>query len=197
VPAQTPWWESATRPGIFFAGTLGQGSAGLKKHGLPANSGAVHGARYNARVLARRIATARLGRATDANAISPDAIVDRLVLEVATNPALWHQKAYLAWVADAAPDGGFVDAGIQPLAHALDGSGDAVILTVEADGTGSTYPVLYRRTARGVAETVLDGDVFLRFGGEGHRRVFEEAVGGLSGPLAATSVSQDSLSAAK
>ena len=56
LPAQTPFWESATVPGIFFAGTIGQGSAGLKKHGIPSNSGAVQGARYNARVLARHIA---------------------------------------------------------------------------------------------------------------------------------------------
>ncbi|HLO36801.1 MAG TPA: NAD(P)-binding domain-containing protein, partial [Candidatus Deferrimicrobium sp.] len=56
LPAQTPYWESATVPGIYFAGTIGQGSAGLKKHGLPANSGAVHGARYNARILAAHLA---------------------------------------------------------------------------------------------------------------------------------------------
>ena len=56
LPAQTPWWESATLPGVFFAGTIGQGSKGLQKHGIPANSGAVHGARYNARCVAGRIA---------------------------------------------------------------------------------------------------------------------------------------------
>ena len=56
LPVQTPWWESATVPGIFFAGTIGQGSKGLQKHGIPANSGGVHGARYNARVLATYIA---------------------------------------------------------------------------------------------------------------------------------------------
>ena len=28
LPAQTPCWESATVPGIFFAGTIGQGVAG-------------------------------------------------------------------------------------------------------------------------------------------------------------------------
>ncbi|MGZ6338944.1 MAG: NAD(P)-binding domain-containing protein, partial [Candidatus Limnocylindrales bacterium] len=61
LPAQTPFWESATVPGIFFAGTIGQGATGLKKHGLPANSGAVHGARYNARVLARHVAETRFG----------------------------------------------------------------------------------------------------------------------------------------
>src|SRR3989442_3768491 len=32
LPAQTPFWESATAPGSFFAGTITQGAAGLKKH---------------------------------------------------------------------------------------------------------------------------------------------------------------------
>src|SRR5438552_1351810 len=50
LPALTPWWESSNVPGLYFAGTIGQAAAGLKKHGIPANSGAVHGARYNARI---------------------------------------------------------------------------------------------------------------------------------------------------
>ena len=65
-------------PGIYFAGTIGQGSAGLKKHGLPANSGAVHGARYNARVLAAHLA-ARADASTrrrDAPAIASSDLVD-------------------------------------------------------------------------------------------------------------------------
>ena len=53
LPVVSPWWESTSVPGIFVAGTLGQAAKGLQRHGLPANSGAVHGARYNARVLAR------------------------------------------------------------------------------------------------------------------------------------------------
>ena len=61
LPVQTPFWESTTVPGIFFAGTIGQGAKGLQKHGVPANSGAVHGARYNARVLAARIAQTHSG----------------------------------------------------------------------------------------------------------------------------------------
>ena len=59
----TPYWESASVPGLYFGGTLSQAAGGLKKHGLPANSGAVHGARYNARVLARRIAETRFDSA--------------------------------------------------------------------------------------------------------------------------------------
>src|SRR5207247_1669240 len=31
LPAQTPFWESASVPGIFFAGTIMQGSQGLRK----------------------------------------------------------------------------------------------------------------------------------------------------------------------
>ena len=184
VPAQTAWWESATRPGIFFAGTISQGAAGLKKHGLPANSGAVHGARYNARVLARHLA-ARLGVVEPAAVIPPAALADRLTAEVTSNPALWHQKAYLAWVAEADRSGGYRDAGIQPLAHALDvGGPDAVILTVETDASGETYPVVYLRTARGVEERVLDGDLFLDFGREAHRRELAEAVRALDSAAA-------------
>ncbi len=53
LPVQTPWWESATLPGLFFAGTITQGSRGLRRHGVPSNSGAVHGARYNAQAARR------------------------------------------------------------------------------------------------------------------------------------------------
>jgi thioredoxin reductase len=177
LPAQTPWWESATRPGLFFAGTIGQGATGLKKHGMPSNSGAVHGARYNARVLARHIAETRLGAPMARPAIAPNALVDRLLEEAASSPELWHQKAYLAWVATAAPAGGYRDEGIQPLAHALDASGpDALILTLEANELGEIYPVVYLRTARGVEEVILDPDPFLNFGGPLHRRGFDDAV---------------------
>ena len=51
LPIMTNPYESATAPGIYFAGTIGQGVAGLKKYGIPANSGAVHGHRYNARLM--------------------------------------------------------------------------------------------------------------------------------------------------
>ena len=42
LPAQTPYWESPTVPGIYFAGSTSQGSVGLKKYGFPSNSAAVH-----------------------------------------------------------------------------------------------------------------------------------------------------------
>ena len=61
LPAQTEFWESASVPGIYFAGTITQGAAGLKKHGIPSNSGALHGYRYNARVLVRHLAQRHFG----------------------------------------------------------------------------------------------------------------------------------------
>ena len=62
LPTMTHAYESATLPGIFFAGTITQGVAGLKKFGIPANSGAVHGHRYNTRVLVDHVAEHYFGK---------------------------------------------------------------------------------------------------------------------------------------
>jgi thioredoxin reductase len=181
VPAQTPFWESVSVAGIHFAGTLSQGAAGLRKHGLPANSGAVHGARYNARILARHLATTFGIDQPPRPRLPPDALIDRLVEELQEGPELWHQKAYLSWVATVDPDGGFRDEGIQPLAHVLDGGGpDAVVLTLEADGSGAIYPVVYLRRGGRVDERTLQPDPFLDFGGAEHRRELAAAVTGLA-----------------
>ena len=174
IPAQTPWWESASLPGVFFAGTLTQGAPGLKKHGIPSNSGAVHGARYNARLLAGHLARTRFDRPVASKAMAGADLADRLAQEASTSPELYHQKAYLAWVATREPDGGFADRGIAPLADALDEDGpDAVILTLEADGSGAIYPVVYVRTAGGVEERVMEPDPFLDFSGPAHRAAFD------------------------
>ena len=71
LPAVTPLWESANVPGICFAGTISQASPGLRKHGIPAYSGAVHGHRYNGRILARHIAETRFGVAIDRPLVAP------------------------------------------------------------------------------------------------------------------------------
>jgi thioredoxin reductase len=176
LPAQTPYWESATVPGIFFAGTIGQGSAGLKKHGLPANSGAVHGARYNARVLAGHIARTRPdlaggtagGAAADLPEIKAADLADVVVGELASAPELWHQRAYLARVVTLDPAVGARDAGVVPLAAFVDGAGDdgtgdALAMTLEADGTGAIYPVLYLRRGGRIEERAIDPDPLLRF----------------------------------
>ena len=123
LPVQTSWWESATLPGVFFAGTIGQGARGLRKHGIPANSGAVHGARYNARVLARRLAEDRFGIGMHRPVIEPETLIDFLTSEIAEAPELFHQRAYLARVVTADATTGLRDSGVQPLAHALDEGG--------------------------------------------------------------------------
>jgi thioredoxin reductase len=168
LPAQTAYWESATVPGIFFAGTIGQGSAGLKKHGLPANSGAVHGARYNARVLASHIAQTRFGRERRRPAIAAGDVVEFIVRELATAPELWHQRAYLSRVLSVDPAAGVRDEGVVPLAAFLDGAGDdgtvdSIGLTLEADGTSAVYPVLYVRRDGRVEERPVEADPLLRF----------------------------------
>src|SRR5436190_12913941 len=61
LPAQTPYWESPSVPGVYFAGSVTQGSLGMKKYGIPSNSSAVHGFRYNARVLAGWLARMHFG----------------------------------------------------------------------------------------------------------------------------------------
>lgn len=177
VPAQSPYWESASLPGIFFAGTISQGAPGLRKHGLPSNSGAVHGARYNARVLAAHIgrllggsdaaAAGASGAGASGRPLRGEALVQAAASALATAPELWHQRAYLARVFAIEGDGGR-DAGIVPLAAFLDGTGDdgsgpAIGLTLESDGTGALYPVVYSRAGGDVGEHRFDPDVLMRY----------------------------------
>lgn len=175
VPVQTPWWESATVPGIYFAGTIGQGAKGLQKHGVPSNSGAVHGARYNARVLARSIASTHFGYVAERDRLAPDAITSFVGAELAESPELFHQRGYLARVLSADPDGGVVDDGYLPLAHVLDAGGpDALATTLEADGTGAIYPVLYTRIKGKIVEQAIDPDPLMRYDTADARRLIED-----------------------
>jgi thioredoxin reductase len=175
LPVQTPWWESTSLPGVFFAGTIGQGSKGLQKHGVPSNSGAVHGARHNARVLARHIAESRFGITTERDALAPDAIASFVATELAESPELFHQRGYLARVLSADGTGGVRDDGFLPLAHVLDAGGpDALATTLEADGTGAIYPVLYTRMAGRIVEQAIEPDPLMRFDTADARRMIEE-----------------------
>jgi thioredoxin reductase len=172
LPAQTPFWESATVPGIYFAGTIGQGAAGLKKHGMPANSGAVQGARYNARLLAEHLAEKHFGVARERPPLAVAAVLPFLIDEITLAPELWHQRAYLARVVAVDPEHGIVDEGIEPLAHFLDSGGpDAIAATIEADAEGNVYPVLYTRRAGRTAEHVMPGHPLHDFGTDEHRRM--------------------------
>ncbi len=186
LPAQTPWWESATVPGVYFAGTIGQGAQGLRKHGIPANSGAVHGARYNARILARRIASKHFGQASSGRTIDRGSVVDLLTESIARAPELWHQRGYLAQVVSFDPATGVVDEGIVPLAAFLDEGGpDAIAATLEADGTAAIYPVLYLRRGGQTSERVLEPDPMLDFASPRYRAEITSIVRELDPALAA------------
>jgi hypothetical protein len=106
--------------------------------------------------------------------------VDFVTRELADAPELWHQRGYLARVFTADPDLGVVDDGVEPLSHVLDAGGaDSLALTLEADGTGAIYPVLYTRTGGTMAERTLDPDPLLRYDGPDARRVIAEVVRGV------------------
>jgi thioredoxin reductase len=170
LPAQTEFWESASVPGIFFAGTITQGAAGLKKHGIPANSGALHGYRYNARVLVRELARRHFGIELEGQPLDVGDLRDHLLAEATRAPELWHQKAYLSSVVTVDPDVGVQDVGILPLTHFLDHDGpDAVAMTVESDGA-SIFPVLYVRRGGQTEEHALEPDPLHDFEGLPHRR---------------------------
>ena len=180
LPAQTPYWESATVPGIYFAGTIGQGAAGLKKHGIPSNSGAVQGSRYNARVLARHVARTHFAIETKGRALRPEELVGFLLDELTRGPELWHQRSYLARIVTLDPAAGILDEGIEPLARFLDGGGpDAVAVALETDGSGAVYPAVYVRHAGQATEHLLDPDPLLDFEGDRYRRGLAAILGSI------------------
>ena len=141
---------------------------------MPANSGAVHGARYNARALAGRIAADRFGIEPERPHLAPDAVAGFVSTELAESPELFHQRGYLARVVTADPAGGVRDAGVQPLTSFLDGGGeDALAATLEADGSGAIYPVMYTRID---GEQVIEPDPLMRYDTLDARRVIEDLV---------------------
>jgi thioredoxin reductase len=164
LPAQTPFWESASVPGVYFAGTIGQGSKGLQKHGIPANSGAVQGSRYNARVLAAQLARTRFGVKNARPEIEARDLVEFIAGELTDGPEVWHQRAYLARIVSFDPTFGIRDEGILPLAWFVDASGpDSLAITLETDGSGDVYPVLYTRIAGRLAERRFEAHPLLDY----------------------------------
>ena len=96
LPAQTDWWQSASVPGIYFAGTITQGAPSVSKFGIPPNSDAVHGHRYNAQIIAKHLATTEFGQPSNDPVVPLDEAVALLLNDVDQSPALWHQRGYLA-----------------------------------------------------------------------------------------------------
>jgi thioredoxin reductase len=160
LPAMTNYWESVSVPGIYFAGTIGQGVAGMKKYGLPANSGAVQGARYNARTMVQHVARTHFGVNLPRPLVKPADLVDVLLTEATRSPELWNQKSYLARAFSLDPDAGILDDGIVPLAQFVDEEdGAAVAIAVETDDSGDIHPAVYLRApGRPAVETLLTSD---------------------------------------
>jgi len=170
LPAQTPFWESVSVPGIYFAGSVTQGAVGLKKYGIPSNSAAVHGFRYNARVLATHIARTHFGVEPERAILEPDQVVPYLLSEATRAPELWNQQSYLARVISFDGGRGIADDGILPLAHFVDGAGpDSVALAVETDGEGDIHPAVYVRRGGKVDEHILASNALLDFETAEHR----------------------------
>ena len=178
LPAQTAFWESPTLRGLFFAGTITQGFGGLRKHGIPSNSGAVQGHRYNARVLARHLAETRFQKATPRPRLEAGALVPFLLGELTHGPELWHQRAYLSRVVSIDGEDGIVDEGIVPLAHFVDAGGkDAIAVTLESNGKDDCYPVAYvRRTGAVTEQPPMPPDPLLRFEGPDYAEALARAL---------------------
>ncbi|OGO57100.1 MAG: hypothetical protein A2V85_17985 [Chloroflexi bacterium RBG_16_72_14] len=180
LPAVTPMWESSTVPGIYFAGTISQAAQGLRKHGIPAYSGAVHGHRYNGLILARHIAETRFGVETPRPSLAEADVLGYLLREATCAPELWHQKAYLARVLSVSAGDGIRDEGILPLVHVLDAMDrDVIAMTVEADGTGAIYPVVYVHREGRTTEHPLPGHPLLDFATAEHRAALAGALGSI------------------
>ena len=179
LPAQTPYWESPSVRGIYFAGNVTQGAIGMKKYGTPSNSAAVHGFRYNARVLAGHLARGYFGIEPPRPLLEPAGVVEYLLREATVAPELWNQQSYLARTIEL--DGqGVVDAGIRPLAAFVDEGGpNAVALAVETDGDGDIHPAVYVRRAGKVDEHLLQSDPQHDFGGSEHRSQLGAVIGDL------------------
>jgi thioredoxin reductase len=179
IPAQTPFWESVSAPGVYFAGNATQGAAGLPTHSAAASSTAVNGFRYNARTLAQHIAVAHFGAVRPARPLGGSELAPFLLRELTSAPELWIQKGYLARVVTL-DGGGPVDVGFEPLAHFVDAAGPpALAATVETDREGTIVPVVYYRHGGRIDEHVLPPHPLRHFDGPEHRRELEARLGPL------------------
>jgi thioredoxin reductase len=180
IPSQTPLFESISTPHLYFAGTMTRGAPGLKKHGLPSSSGAVHGHRYNARILARHIARKYFGIDPARPVLKSEDVLGYLLSEVSRAPELWHQKSYLARSVLFDAQRGILDDGIVPLQLFVDGEGaDGVAVAVEANPKGEIYPAIYVRKDNVLTEHLLPPNPLLDFETAEHRAQLSAALASL------------------
>ena len=170
IPSQTPLFESIGVRHMYFAGTVTRGAPGLKKHGLPSSSGAVHGHRYNGRILARHIARTYFDIDPARPTVERAEVLNYLLSELTHAPELWHQKSYLARSVLIDGSRGIVDDGIVPLQLFVDGEGaDGVAVAVEANPKGEIYPAVYVRKNNVLSEHLLPPNPLLDFETAEHR----------------------------
>jgi thioredoxin reductase len=171
MPAQTPYWESISVPGVYFAGNVMQASPGLQKHGATSSSGSVNGYRYNARVLAQHVAEKHFGIRQEQRPLEVDEVVPYLLGELAHAPELWTQKGYLARVVGVDGMGEFRNEGIVPLADFVDREGgDACAVAVEYETDGTIIPVVYLRRGGRLVEHQLPRHPLHTFSTDEHRQ---------------------------
>ncbi|HEY3050139.1 MAG TPA: NAD(P)-binding domain-containing protein [Gaiellaceae bacterium] len=169
IPALTPFFESVSVPGIYFAGNASQGSPGLRKQGLASNSTSVNGFRYNARLLSRHLAETRFGKRLERPALDRDEVLPYLLHELARAPELWVQKGYLARVVSF--NGEIRDEGIVPLEHFVDEAGpDAIAVAIEMNRDAEIHPAVYVRASGRLIERNLPPHPTRSFDSEEHRR---------------------------
>ena len=179
-PALTPLWESASVPGIYFAGTTTQGAVGLRKYGIGSSSSAVHGFRYNARIMARHIAEKHFGVTIERPTVAPDDLVEQLLEGATLAPEVWTQKSYLARVFEI-HDGNIVDCDVLPLQSFLDtpDAPDGAAITIETDAEGDLHPALYVRAKDNVEEHLLESTSMHDYRDPEHRAQVKSALGPL------------------
>jgi thioredoxin reductase len=179
LPALTPFWESVSLRGLFFAGNVTQAERGLEKHGVAASSTAVNGFRYNARVLAQHLAERWFGVALPRPAVDAGEVVPLLLREASRAPELWIQKGYLARVLSV-DESGVRDDGILPLTHFVDdGPDEGAAVTVELDSRGTIHPVVYVRREGAVVEHELAPHPLHDYTGDDYSRELADRLGSL------------------
>ena len=178
MPALTPYWESATLSGVFFAGNATQAALGLRKPGVASLSSMVCGFRYNARVLAGHIAETIFGRERARPPLEPDGVVPFVVCELNEAPELAMQKGYLARVVGANGTG-LRDEGVMPLETFVDADFDGAAVTLEFDDHERICPALYVRAGGTLGENLLPPHPLRRFDG----REYEDEIAGALAPL--------------
>jgi thioredoxin reductase len=174
LPALTPFWESVTVPGVYFAGNVTQAAQGLRKHGVASVSSMVCGFRYNARILARHVAETVFGRRIERPLVDPSRVVAYLVDELNRAPELTMQKGYLARALSVEARDGIRDQGILPLEVFVDGSLDGVAVTLEFDPEETIRPVVYVRSGGTLRETALPPHPLRRYDDETYRSELEQ-----------------------